>query len=387
MALVILKNAQVAELGNDALKNTLGDDATILTEDLSNAVDIGTTLANANAYGNFLENLMVATAKYIFRFRAYESKAPNVLRDSQEFGRLVQKIRSKLPELRENQSWDIKPNASYDDNIYTPNEAEVTIFSKRVTFEVRKSITNEQLKDAFTSARQLNDFVSMQFGLVQNRLQLALDDLTFATINNFMGELIARNTGDAAGKRVINLLTNYKAQDPNADANLTAAQALFDKGFLIYAQGVIKDYMGLMGRYSTQFNAEEFETFTPESLLHCVLLSKFVNNSSYYAESSTFHDEFIKLPYHEKVDFWQGLGDGSIEDRSTIDIKTASGEDVKQSYIIGFLFDHDALGVNHDNPSVETKYIRSAQFTNYWYKEVLGYFNDLSENGVVFIIA
>ena len=89
MSLVILKNAQVAELTNDALKNTLGENATIVTEDLDGVVDCGVALENANAYGNFLENLMIATAKYIFRFRAYESKAPNVLRDSTEFGKCI----------------------------------------------------------------------------------------------------------------------------------------------------------------------------------------------------------------------------------------------------------------------------------------------------------
>ena len=79
MAVIVLKNKQVAELCNDALKTTLGENATILSEDLTEVVDVGVSLANANAYKNFIENLMVATSKYIFRYRAYESKAPNVL--------------------------------------------------------------------------------------------------------------------------------------------------------------------------------------------------------------------------------------------------------------------------------------------------------------------
>ena len=40
-----------------------------------------------------------------------------------------------------------------------------------------------------------------------------------------------------------------------------------------------------------------------------------------------------------------------------------------------------------ENPSVETKYIRSAQFTNWWYKKKTSYFNDLDENFVVFYVA
>ena len=387
MALITLQPKQVADLTNDALKNTLGEETTLLTENLEGVVDIGTSLANANAYKNFLENLMVATAKYIFRFREYKAKAPNVLRDNYEFGQLIQKIRTKLPETSENQSWKIQANASYDDNVYTPNEVEVKLFMDQITFEVRKSITNEQIKNAFTNATQLGNFVSMQFGYVQNRLELDLENLTYMTINNYMAELIKLNTGANEGKRVIPLLTLYKAQDPNASQGLTADKALFDKGFLIYAAAKIKDYMNLMQRYNVSFNAEEFETFTPEDLQHVCLYSQFVDNMATYAESSTFHDEFIKLPEGFKVDYWQGIGSNSLADRTKISIEVASdGTKVEKSYIIGFIFDHDALGINHDQPSVETHYVKSAQFTNYWYKEKLGMFNDLSENGIVFTL-
>ena len=387
MALITLQPKQVADLTNDALKNTLGEETTLLTEDLQGVVDIGTSLANANAYKNFIENLMVATAKYIFRFREYKAKAPNVLRDNYEFGQLIQKIRTKLPNTSENQSWKIQANASYDDNVYTPNEVEVKLFMDQITFEVRKSITNEQIKNAFTNATQLGNFVSMQFGYVQNRLELDLENLTYMTINNYMAELIKLNTGGNAGKRVIPLLTMYKAQDPNALQGLTADKALFDKGFLIYAAAKIKDFMNLMQRYNVSFNAEEFETFTPEDLQHVCLYSQFVDNMATYAESSTFHDEFIKLPEGFKVDYWQGIGSNSVADRTKISIEVASdGTKVEKSYIIGFIFDHDALGINHDQPSVETHYVKSAQFTNYWYKEKLGMFNDLSENGIVFTL-
>ena len=379
MAVVMLKNEQVATLCNESIKNTLGENATILSEDLSNFDIFGTSLANANVYTNFLENLMIATAKYIFRFRAYDSKAPRVLRDTQEFGRLIQKIRSKLPKLSDNQSYQLTDGASYDDNVFIANEVEVKIFKERVAFEVRKSITNDQIKDAFTSAEQLNNFVSMQFGLVRNRLTLALDDLIYMTLSVYIGMILK-------SVHQVKLLTAYKANVPGADMTLTSDNCLFDKGFLTYASSELKDGIKLMQRYSTQFNEENFETFTPEDLLHVVLLSKFKDNMEMYAESSTFHNDFIKLPYGEEVVFWQGLGNKSIKDRSTIDITLPDGTAIKQSYIVAFMFDHDALGVNYDNPSVETKYVRSGQFTNYWFKEVLGYFADMSENAVVYTL-
>lgn len=377
MALITLKPAQVATLMNDAVKNTLGDNATILSEDLSEVVDVGTALANANAYKNFLENLMVATAKYIFSFRPYTAKAPNILRDNYEYGQIIQKIRTKLPKSFNNQSWEIQAYASYDDNQYIPNEVEVKLFMKQITFECRKSITNEQIKNAFTNSTELGNFVSQQFGYVQNKLQLDLENLTYMLINTAIAKKIN-------AVKHVKLLTKYKAEVPGADQTLTSDNCLFDKGFLIYASATFKDYIRLMQRYSVAYNDEQFENFTPEDLQHVVLFSKLVDNMAYYAESSTFHDEFIKLPEGFEFEYLQGLGNGSIKDRTTVDVTLPGGDSIKASYVAGIIFDHDAIAVNHNQPSVETHYVKSAQFTNYWYKEKLGSAIDFSENIVVF---
>ena len=139
-----------------------------------------------------------------------------------------------------------------------------------------------------------------------------------------------------------------------------------------------------MQRYSVAYNDENFENFTPEDLQHVVLFSKLVDNMAYYAESSTFHDEFIKLPEGFEFEYLQGLGDGSIKDRTTVDVTLPSGDSIKASYVAGIIFDHDGIAINHNSPSVETKYIRSAQFNNYWYKEKLGSAIDFSENILVF---
>ena len=89
MAVVKLTTTQVKDLVNDATKQTLGEEA-IQTEDLSNVIDMGTAIANANLYENFIYNLLVATAKIIFVERKYTGMAPNVYRDNFEYGQLVQ---------------------------------------------------------------------------------------------------------------------------------------------------------------------------------------------------------------------------------------------------------------------------------------------------------
>lgn len=381
MASVKLTKTQVADVINTSVKNTLGDSVTLLTEDLTGVVDMGVALANANAYENFVNNLLVATAKVIFVERVYTSKAPNVYRDNFEYGQLIQKIRGKLPKARANQSWQLTNNTSYDDNIFIADEIQTKIFKSSDVFEVRRSITNEQIKDAFRNAQELGNFVSMVGTLVKNALTLQMDALIMMMIRNFAGTVLNTNNSN----RAVNLLAMYKTLYPTT--TLTASTCIYDADFLKYATGIIKEYQDMLETYSVLFNETGTEVHTPKNLQHLVLLSKFADNCATYLESGTFHEEFVKLPYHDTVAFWQGNTDNTFATKSSIKITTADGVSVDKSGVIGVLFDHDALGVTKNSPSVETKYIRSAQFTNYWYKEHVMFFNDLDENFVVFYVA
>lgn len=386
MATITLKPVQVATIVNDSAKNMFGENAVLVSDDLSSGIiDLGVSVANANAYSNWLDGLLVATAKYIFSYRPYKAQAPNILRDNFEFGLLVQKIKQKLPKAKENSSFKLVNNTSYDDNVFVENEVIAKIFKEQATFEIQKSITIEQIKTSFEGAEQLNTFVSQTFGLVANALELYMQQLTKLCINNMMGETIVNNTGNDANVRVIKLLTNYKSEvDPSS--TLTSANCIFNREFLRYATSVIKEYSSLLTNYNTKFNIEHLETFTPKDLQHIVLLEKFSANVGSYLESSVFHDEFVKLPYHETIPYWQGIGSNSLADKSTIKITTASGNAVNQSYIIGTIFDHDALGIGQNKEKTTTHEVKSSDFVNYWYKRLFRYFNDLGEQMVIFTL-
>lgn len=380
MALVKLSTKMVADLVNEATKQTLGEEA-ITTEDLTNVVDMGVAIQNANAYQNFVENLLVAVAKIYFVGRKYTSQAPDVYRDNFEYGQIIQKVRTRLDEAVDNQSWQLTDGTSYDDNVFIANDVEVKLFASSTAFEVRKSITNAQIKNAFHSAVEMGNFLSMILTHVENSLQVKMDSLIMMTICNFMGEVAHNNNA----VRYINLLSAYNTLK---GTQLTAANCIYDQGFLKYATGVIKRTQKKMTRYSTLFNEEGFQTFTPKDMQHLVLLDEFADNCDTYLASDTWHNEFVALPYHQTVGAWQGLGtSNNFADTSKVNIKTSAGNTVTLTGVIGVLFDHDALGVTQDEPSVETKYIRSAQFTNYWYKKKTSYFNDLSQNFVVFYVA
>lgn len=380
MALVKLTTKQVAELVNDASKQLFGESA-ITTEDLSNVVDMGKQIENASLYQNFIESLLVAVAKIYFVNRKYTSKAPDVYRDNFEYGQIIQKVRGKIDEAVDNQSWQLQDGASYDDNVFIANDVEVKLFASSTAFEIRKSVANEQIKNAFRSADELGKFMSMIVTYVENSLTAKMDSLVMMTICNFIGEVAHGNNG----VRYVNLLSKYNTLK---GTQLTADKCIYDQGFLKFATGQIKKIQNKMERLTSLYNEEGFTTFTPKSLQHLVLLDEFVENCDTYLASDTFHNEFVALPYHQTVAQWQGAGTADdFASCSKIDIKTANNNTVTVTGVLGVLFDHDALGVTQDEPSIETKYVRSGQFTNYWYKKKTSYFNDLAENFVVFYVA
>lgn len=371
---------QVYELVNLTTKETLGKE-TIVNEDLSNLVDIGDAVFNASAFENYTKSLVDHIGKMVFVVRKYTGSAPSVLMDSWEYGSVLEKVRAELPEAQENESWELEDGASYDEDIFKAPVVSAKFFNKRVTFEVQISITEEQMKSAFSNASQMNSFVSMIYNEIDKTLQVKTDDLVMRTINHHIACTI--NDGDSV--RACNLLALYNEE--HSDAPLTADTCIHNKDFIRFTAYTLKLYASRMAKMSRLYNIGGTAKFTPKDYLHLVMLSDFKVGADVYLQSETFHNELTSLPTAEDVPFWQGSGTGyAFDDISKINVKTAQGDTVEQSGIICCMFDREALGVSCMKRVVTSKYNNRAQFTNLWYKHFAGYFNDLDENFVVFYV-
>lgn len=382
---------QVYELVNSATQEVLGESA-ILEEDLSNVVDMGESLFNANAVDNYVRSLVNHIGKVIFVNRPYRGGVPSVLMDGWEYGSVVEKISASLPKAQENESWELQDGTSYDPNIFYKATVEAKFFNNRVTFEIPLSITERQVKESFSNAVQLNAFVSMLYNEVDKSMTVKVDSLIQRTINNFIAETLYNyNTGGTytgtGNTRAVNLLALYNASTSPA-GTLTAAAALTNPEFLRFAAYTMKKYVDRMSKISNLFNIGGKARFTPRDMLHFVLLSDFAAAADVYLQSDVWHNELTQLPEYETVPYWQGTGtDYSFNSISSINVMTSASHQVDASGILGVMFDRDALGVNNYNRRVTTNYNAKAEFWNNWYKMDAQYFNDTNENFVVFYVA
>lgn len=379
--------SQIYEIVNDTVKETLGAEA-VLNEDLSNVVDIGDAVFDANAFDKYVRSLVNHIGRVIFVNRTYSGGAPSVLMDGWQYGSILQKISSEMPEATENESWELIDGTSYDPNIFRKPVAIQKFFNKKTTFEIDRSITEKQVRQSFSSAEQLNGFLSMLFNEVEKALTVMTDNLIMRTINSFTGETIynAFNTADYSGTsiRAVNLLKQY---NEIYGETLTADKAITSPEFIRYAAYVMGIYKDRMSRMSKLFNIGGMQRFTPENMLHFVTLSDFTRAADVFLQSGTFHNDFVRLPKSETVPYWQGSGtDYSFDSISSINVTTPNGHTVNISGILGVMFDRDALGVANFERRITTNYNPKAEFTNYFYKQDAQYFNDLNENFVTFFI-
>ena len=160
---------QVYTVVNDALKETLGE-TELLNEDLSNIVDMGNAVFNASATHIISKNLVNRIGRLVFEDRKYSGRAPSVYMDSWEYGSVKQKITFELNTATENESWELVNGTSYDPNVFTEPKADVKYFNSRTTFEVPISITEEMIKQSFTSAAEMNALVSGIFTYIDNTM-------------------------------------------------------------------------------------------------------------------------------------------------------------------------------------------------------------------------
>lgn len=380
--------AQIYDIINPITQEILGETA-VVNEDLSNIVDIGTELFNATDVDNYVKSLVDHIGRVIFVNRAYSGGAPSVLMDGWEYGSVMEKITAEMPEATENESWELVDGASYDPNIFYKPTVTAKFFNKRVTFEIPMSFTERQVRESFSSAAQLNGFISMIYNAVDKSMTVKVDSLIMRTINNMIAETLYdfNNGGDYSGSgvRAVNLLKLY---NDDKGTQLTAAKAIEDPDFIRYASYKMGLYIERLSKISTLFNIGGKERFTPRDMLHVVLLADFAKASDSFSMSSTFHNEFVDLPKGEIVPYWQGSGtDYGFSSTSSINVKTSSNNTISASGILGVMFDRDALGVTNLNRRVTTNYNPKAEFYSNWYKFDAGYFNDMNENFVVFYVA
>ena len=379
---------QIYTLVNSITQELIGDSG-LIKEDMSNLVDVGSSVL-ANNSDNYVKALSNRVGKTIFNSDVYKpSLVPNVMRDSWEYGSILQSVNAVIPDAASNDSWDLTNNQDYSPNIFYKPSVSQKFFNKRCTFEINMSFTEKQVKESFNSQTELNSFITMLYQTVENSFAIKAESLVQRAINNAIAETVNHESGVSNSLIFVNLLDKYNTEHGLSDESaLTADKCLNNLDFLKYIAFQILRYRDLLKSPSKLFNTEGILRFSNAENINTVMISEVFQRINVFLESGLFNPEKLSLTNIFTIPYWQGSGTGfAFDDISTVKVKTASGTDVTQSGIIGCMFDKNSIGVCNSEKRVTTNYNPRAEFYTNFYKYDCQYFNDLSQNCIVFYIA
>ena len=186
------------------------------------------------------------------------------------------------------------------------------------------------------------------------------------------------------GITAVDLLTAYNTM---AGVSLTAETALHSTDFIKFATRTINLTINRMADMSTRYNSEGYARFTDRDRMRVLMLADFESSVATYLQAETFHDEYLAIPKHETINFWQGRArEMDFANASKISIRTPDGYTVTQGNIVCMLADEESIGLTRDKQRVRSVRNEKGEYTNYFYKADMGYFFDPSENLVIFTL-
>lgn len=371
---------QIYSIVNDSARQALGEQA-INAIDVSTFISLGDQVFSSNTNRDlFYSALTDRIGRTVIAVRQYASDRRAIKRDEMDWGIIYQKINYKLGVAKENPTWQDPQKNPFD--VEGSIEVDQKLFSKVGTWSHEEVIRDVQMRTAFTNPATMAQFISGLFIAMQNSMELEDERITALACNSYMA--VALNSNNDNVKR--NLLAEYNT---GRETPLTVANCLSDLGFLKYATQQINLTLKRMKRYSTIFNPEKWERFTPSDRAVVEIHADFDSATATYLQADTYHDELVKLTgSYETVPYWQGSGTTfAFADTSKIHVTLSDTVTVEQGGIIAFVHDIDAVASVIYNRRSNSIYNPRSECTNYFEKADTGYAVDPSENGVVFYIA
>lgn len=374
--------SQINTIVNEVSQQTLGQSA-IEVVNTQSLIALGdTVLSSETNVLNFGGALTTLIGRTIISMRAYDPEMVDTVIHQFEFGLILRKIYVDIPEVEENNSWNVGESDYTPDfaPVFTPTIKE-HLFQNVSTFSINVTIPDNLFKVAFRSAEDMGVLISAIFLALDNKLMQSLENMIMIT----RAAYIARKLVGKQACQAINLLPAYNKA---MDASLTQANCLYNPDFLRWSSEQIRLWRKRMRKMSTLFNQAGYKRHTPEYDATLLLLDEYDSALVSYLESSTYHDELVRIANYASVPYWQGSGtEFAFTDTSSINIQLTDTQTVAANGIIGILYDYQALGVMMDDNRLVSQRNDLDEYTTYAQKVNRGYFNDMSENGIVFYIA
>lgn len=374
-----METNQIYSIVNDAALQTLGENAIQATDSASLVAMGNAILSSTNNTTLFVDNLFQRIGHTMVSYRAYKSQLGLLAVTDMTMGAIMQKLKVKMPQAVEDVTTQLIDGQSIDQYIVSKPKASQKIFVKRTPYTFYITMQKKWLREAFNSIEVMGSFIAAIYGEAENALELSQENLARLCLANFMATISTTTS------RVINLVTEYNAKTGSSVP--TGEDAMLDEGLLRYSLGRMNNISKKMKTMSTLYNDGTETRHSPDDTQRFVSLVDFQTALETQVQWAAFHDKYVKQKNGIEVPYWQ-----AAKNPLNIDL-ILEGDDPEQqesttlTNIVATIHDRDALGTYRKEVEVATTPLNArGLYTNqFWHMNDL-YFNDVSENGIVFTL-
>lgn len=386
-----------AALNASIVPAIMGEDYTV-NPNLDNIVDLGTAISamTPDQFKDYFNQFAASVRTYVDA-KGYSPEELPLFVDSQEYGGIVQSIKSDFVETRGSNLYSLVDGNYYNDvNKYFGTKFDNKVFEKDVTFSYAKSIPNTMYKKAFMTA----DGVSQLVALIETMLENSIRRDSSALEHNLLGSLALH------GKQ-INLVTVYNAMiesgnvpqtattgtigtdnvalDVGKMVTVTSANCIYNKFFMQWAFETISNITSAAKFANKKYNDGTISTWQSKADSVLIFNSTFRNRAAAYKLSEPTGVTVFDTP------FWNAQTDNpvpTVENTSHV-IYTDDGlESGNKSldFVIGMYYDKRAVGYTTTPIPPRTSYNADGDFYNHFRDFNARYWIDTRNTAIVFTL-
>ena len=339
-------------------------------------------------------------SRTIFSIRPYTAKFKGMEMTVQQYGNITRKLSPIDKGFVDDPAID--PTEIVDGNSIDPFVISKPLVQQmnwygREVYKKPLTIYDWQLDQAFSGPDQFASFISMMMQNASDMLEQARENTKRMTLVNLIGAII----GNYNTTQQIKLVTDYNTYI-NASPALTWADICADNAkyqhFMRFAYARIAAVASMLtersAKYHVSLSGKTIMRHSPyaDQRLYMLAQEKFSMEAQVLADA--FHDNYLRYADVETVNFWQAIDSPDEINVTPAYLETTGGNAgtiqkgvaVNQTGIFAVLTDREACGIVQMNERARTQYNARGEYTNYFFSVCERYFNDFTENAVVFTL-
>ena len=369
--------------------------APLAVQSLADYISVGQQLLRTG-YDPLNIGISQMVSKTIFAYRPYTGTLTSLDRDANEWGAITRKVNSIQQPVEDDGCYSLTDGQHAPDmfDVRKPKLWQTNFYGFDIWAD-HVSVTRKQLKNAVQNPAEMGRLMDLILGTKANEMEISRDTFRRATISNMIGAINAL----ANTNQIRHLLTEYNAATGLTLTAQTVLQPDNYAPFFRWAYAQIAKVSDMLRNPSSMYHlnpsAGVILRNTPKEDQRLYIYSGALHDVDAQVLATTFNPDRVdsQLPaVTESVDFFQSaqtpnaihVNPAYIDATGNV-AESSAAQNVEN--IFALLCDRDAMGVNFYDQSVEvTPYEAAGQYYNYWYHDAHRYYNDVTENAVLFLL-